>query len=559
MIPLVVGLFFTLLTLALTWPLPVALTTRVPGDFGDPLFICWVMSWVAERLSQALTDPLSLRTFWDAPIFRPETGALTFSEHFIAQTVTVLPAYWATHNLILCYNVAFLLSYVLTGTGTALLTRALTGTLAAGLLAGIIATFNEYRLVWEVAHLQTLSVYWFPFVLLGVHRYIVTGRPWPLAGAVVSWIALNLSSVYYLAYCSPFIAVFALIEMFRLGRYRARVWRDLTAATVIVFAITGPFLWPYVRMQQRFNFQRTPQEIITHSATIDNYQAALPRLEVPLALAGLALLVSLASLLLSSRRSAAEGRRFDPLLVIALAVLALAAVWLSLGPVVQWGGRVIDVPPLYPTFARLPGYSGLRVPARFASLFLIFLGMLAGLAVQRLGMRSPRAATGLAIVAASLFLWQGRAQRVPLDQPLLSEGLAPPPAYLAPSPQLPAIYQAVTHLPRTTVVAEFPFGDPWYDVRYMFFAATHHRAQLNGYSGIFPPSYKARQSVLWRPFRYSDRSWVSLEASTHAIVHNAAWPDDTGRRIGAWLVEKGAVMVGEVEGASLYKLRDAPQ
>jgi hypothetical protein len=185
--------------------------------------------------------------------------------------------------------------------------------------------------------------------------------------------------------------------------------------------------------------------------------------------------------------------------------------------------------------------------------------VLAGVAVQRLDTRSPRAAAALAISAASLFLWQGRAQRVPLDQPLPSEGLGPAPAYLAPSPQLPAIYQAVTHLPTSAVVAEFPFGDPWYDVRYMFFAATHHRAELNGYSGVFPPSYKARQSVLWRPFRYPDRSWVSLDAATHAIVHNAAWPDDTGPRIGAWLTEKGAVLVGEVDGASLYKLRNAPQ
>ena len=70
--------FFTLLTLLIAWPLPAALTTRVPGDFGDPLFISWVMSWVAGHLSAAATDPLSLRTFWDAPIFRPETGALTF-------------------------------------------------------------------------------------------------------------------------------------------------------------------------------------------------------------------------------------------------------------------------------------------------------------------------------------------------------------------------------------------------------------------------------------------------------------------------------------------------
>jgi hypothetical protein len=553
-------LFFAALTLLIVWPLPTALATRVPGDFGDPLFISWVMSWVAQRLSTALTDPLSLTTFWDAPIFRPETGALTFSEHFIPQTVMVLPVYWLTHNLILSYNVAFLLSYVLTGTGTALLTRALTGSLAAGLFAGIVAAFNEYRLVWEVAHLQTLSVYWLPFVLLGIHRYLVTGKRWPLAGAGLSWIALNLSSVYYLAYCSPFVALFALIEMVRLGRWRNwLVWRDLTAATVIVFAMTAPFVWPYMQMQQRLNFQRTPQEVITHSATIDAYVVALPRLTVPLVLAALSLLAAIVNPRIRSRRAKPERAAFDPLLAIALGVFAIGAVWLSLGPVVQWGGRVVDVPAIYPAFARLPGYSGLRVPARFASLFLIFLGMLAGLAVQRLGERWPRLAPAAALIAASLFLWQGRAQRVPLDQPLPSAGLAPPPAYLAPSPHLPAIYQAVTHLPATAVVAEFPFGDPWYDVRYMFFAATHHRAELNGYSGVFPPSYRARQSVLGRPFRNSDRAWVSLDASTHVIVHNAAWPDDTGPRIGAWLVEKGAVLVGEVEGASFYKLRDAPQ
>ena len=256
--------------------------------------------------------------------------------------------------------------------------------------------------------------------------------------------------------------MFALIEMLRLGRWRDwHVWRDLAAATVVVFAITTPFLWPYVQMQQRFNFQRTPQEVITHSATIDAYQVALPRLTVPLALAAFSLLAAIVSLLVRSRRTPSEPAAFDPRLAIALVIFAIGAVWLSLGPVVQWGGRVVDVPAIYPAFARLPGYGGLRVPARFASLFLIFLGMLAGLAVQRIGDRWPRVAPAVALVAASLFLWQGRAQRVPLDQPLPSAGLGPPPAYLTPSPKLPAIYQAVTHLPATAVVAEFPFGDPW--------------------------------------------------------------------------------------------------
>ena len=36
-----------------------------------------------------------------------------------------------------------------------------------------------------------------------------------LRRAAVAWLGLNLSSVYYLAYCSPFIAVFAFAETWR--------------------------------------------------------------------------------------------------------------------------------------------------------------------------------------------------------------------------------------------------------------------------------------------------------------------------------------------------------
>ena len=182
---------FVLLTVVVTWPLVVKLTVSVPGDLGIPLFIGWAMRWVGERVSAALVNPFSLRVFWDAPIFYPEPGALALSEHFIPQTLWSLPAYWLTQNPILCYNLAFLLSYVLTGTGTALLTRALTGNLLAGVLAGVVAAFNEYRLVWEVAHLQTLSIYWFPFVLLGAHRYLATGSRRSLAGAAIAWICIE--------------------------------------------------------------------------------------------------------------------------------------------------------------------------------------------------------------------------------------------------------------------------------------------------------------------------------------------------------------------------------
>jgi hypothetical protein len=551
-------LLFTLLTVTLTWPLPRVLTTSVPGDFGDPLFISWVMTWVAGKLSAALTSPWALGGFWDAPIFHPEPGALAFSEHFVPQTVLVLPVYWLTGNPILCYNLAFLLSYVLTGVGTALLTRALTGSVAAAVVAGVVAAFNEYRLVWEVAHLQTLSIYWFPFVLYGIERYFATGRRGALALAALSWAALNLSSVYYLAYCAPFIVAFAAIEMVRYRLLRdGRTWRDLIAGAAAMAVVTLPFLLPYAAMQQRMGFARTALEIITHSATLDNYRAALPRLLVPLSLALVAVAAAAAGLVRRTRATGAGSRapRLEPL-VAALALHTIAAVWLSLGPVVQSGGQQTDWPALYPLLTPLPGYAGLRVPARLAAIFLVLLGVLAGCGLAALARRSRMFGAALAAVAVIVFLWQGRHQRVPLDQPLPSAGLGPAPAYLAPAPELPPIYRSVADLPATTVLVEFPFGDQWYDVRYMYFAALHRRPLLNGYSGVFPPSYRARQGTLWRPPRDPDGARASLTGATHAIVHTAAWRDGYGQQVVDWLEKsEGAQLIAAIDGARLYVLR----
>lgn len=557
--PLGLGAFFLVLTLATTWPLALKLTTSFPGDYGDPLFISWVMTWVATRLTAAATDPSVLATFWDAGIFYPEPTALAFSEHFIAQTLLVLPLYWATQNVVLCYNVAFLMSYVLTATGTGLLARALTGSVAAGVLAGVVAAFNEYRLVWEVAHLQTLSIYWFPFVLLGIHRYIAHNARRGLLLAALTWVGLNLSSVYYLAYCAPFIAAFALAELWRSGRLRdLRAWRELIATSLVVAVLTLPFVWPYVVVQQRYQFERTLQEVIAHSATLDAYRAALAKLAIPIALSAIALGGTAAATAFRRRRMASARSAPGPALAWVTALLALAAVWLSLGPVVQFSGRVLDVPAAYPLLAHVPGYSGLRVPARFASVFLILLGVQAGIGLALVSARRARLGAMLSALAVSVFLWQGRHQRIPLDQPLPSQGLAPAPAHLTPATRLPPIYRAVQRLPPNAVVVEFPFGDPWYDVRYMFFAAAHQRRLVNGYSGIFPPAYRAQQAALGRPMRDSARARQALRATTHIVVHKGAWLDDTGAQVSVWLEHEGARLLGEVDGAALYEWPQRP-
>ncbi len=96
------------------------------------------------------------------------------------------------------------------------------------------------------------------------------------------------------------------------------------------------------------------------------------------------------------------------------------------------------------------------------------------------------------------------------------------------------------------MLVEFPFGDQWYDVRYMFFAAGHQRPLLNGYSGVFPASYRARQNTLWRPPRDPARARESLQGATHAVVHMDAWPDGYGAQVSGFLEAEGARLIGDI-------------
>jgi trans-2,3-dihydro-3-hydroxyanthranilate isomerase len=99
---------------------------------------------VASHITRALGgDLLALRTFWDAGIFVPEPNTLAFAEHLIGETIQVLPIYWVTRNLLLCYNIAFLLSFVLCGFGMYLLIADLTASQLAGIAPGVFFAFTD--------------------------------------------------------------------------------------------------------------------------------------------------------------------------------------------------------------------------------------------------------------------------------------------------------------------------------------------------------------------------------------------------------------------------------
>ena len=180
---------------------------------------------------------LANRAFFDANIFYPAPLTLAYSEHLIAQAIQIFPVYLLTANPILCYNLLFLSTFVLSGLGIFLLVRELTGNATAAFVAGLLFAFAPYR-VPQSSHLQVLSSQWMPFALYGLRRYFdTTGRARWSVRRWRSWLQ-NLSSGYYLLYFTPFAAAYAVWEMWRRGLLarRAHVGAAAVAAVVVVIA-----------------------------------------------------------------------------------------------------------------------------------------------------------------------------------------------------------------------------------------------------------------------------------------------------------------------------------
>src|SRR4029453_9293712 len=115
-----------------------------------------------------------LREYWNANIFHPHPLALAYSEHLTPQAAMILPVWALTKNPILCYNLVFLSTFLLSAFGMFLFVRNLTASQGAAFVAGLAFGFAPYRF-GTMSHVQVLSSMWMPFALLGAHRFFQSG------------------------------------------------------------------------------------------------------------------------------------------------------------------------------------------------------------------------------------------------------------------------------------------------------------------------------------------------------------------------------------------------
>ncbi len=228
-------------------------------------------------------------------------------------------------------------------------------------------------------------------------------------------------------------------------------------------------------------------------------------------------------------------------------ILTIFAAAMSLGPDITAKGREVAGTGLYTAFYRfVPGFDGLRVPARYAMIVTLGLAVLGSLGLAAIDRRRRRYAS---VAAGALIVFEAIAIPIPLNQysaDYTQPGLAPLPRVVATGgAAAPAVYGFIAQLPPSAVVIELPLGEPAFDVRYMWYSTLHWKRLVNGYSGGAPLHYEFLREALKDVATRPDRAWQAIADSTatHAVVHEGAYADERGRLFGDFFLAHGASAV----------------
>jgi hypothetical protein len=472
--------FFLAVTAWLTWPLLPRMASGVSTN-PDSLLNHWALAWSFHTLSH---DPLSL---FDANIFFPRTDTLAYSEHLFGVVVLAAPAYLLSGNAVFAYNFAVAASFLLSGIGMYYLVRELAGSTWAGLFAGVFYMAAPYRFL-QFLHIQLLSAQWLPFVFLFLYRYLRDGKLRQLAALLIFILLQVLSCNYYALHLAFALVVFAFLAV----GFSLRVPRVLTPkkvgllllGAIFVTSLSVPFALPYLRNRSEQGFYRRYEDVVHFSAEPSDYLRPssfnkalhtqfLPRqhrsekaLFPGLAVMGFAVAGLLARGALSKLRR---------LMWLFFALLLVSAFILSLGPEMKIGEGIRMLP--YKVFYQhVPGFGGLRVPARMAILVLLCLGPLAGWGVAHFGRKAGRFAPHLGCVITLIGLLEY--QTYSLDR------------ILPPAPSVPPIYQWLAQQPGDFGVIELPIHEEiTNEAIRMYYSTVHWKHLANGFSGWWPNDY----------------------------------------------------------------------
>lgn len=484
-----VALVYTGLTVMITWPVAGHLFDAVAGFEGrDSFQHVWYQWWLKETLLELGVWPDHLTHLYyplraDHPVL-----ALHPYVPLASLPLTLLLGPLAS------YNLAFLLSFILSGFAGYLLCRYLCRQTGAALLGGLIFAFYPNRLGHAAAgHLLLTTNYFLPLYALSL--LILLDRPsfktavWH--GVVTAMLALAQPT--HIGY--GIIPIFLFLVGGRISKAALqpmayhlsspRLLASLVGAGLLTAAIFLPFAWPIFSQSRQGELDYlTPTNLTEHST--DLLAFVMPSPYNPI-LAQLGLIPSFSASIITGFRDLEEQLAYPGLIVLGLAGLAIWHQWravrlwlgltlvcaiLSLGPLLKIGGQVQTLPLPYTWLMYLPFFAWSRTPGRLNETVMLGMAVLAAMGTAWLLRWVGRWHFGVATSLAALIL--------------IEYGVIFP--FPVESHPISAYYQALAQEALNGGVLEMPvFGSRRATNYALYYQTVHQHPLAGGYIERDPP------------------------------------------------------------------------
>jgi hypothetical protein len=518
---LYVAAAYLVLALVWTWPLALHLGNRFTHDPGDPLLVTYLMWWNAHHV------PLT-SAWWNGGFYWPLPDALALTEHLAGLAPIATPIQLLGGSPLLAYNLVLIASVWWSGLATHAVVQRLTGNTAAAASSGIAFALAPYR-TSQLGHMQLYACWWLPVMLLALHAYYEDGRLRWLLVFGIAWLLQGLTNGYFLFFFPLFLGCW--LAWFTRSRADLRKAVRVCAAWMLFSIPILPFLLKYYDVLTEHGLSRSREDMLNYSAHLGSFLSATPLLRF----------------WTTPAPTSTELYLFPGLTVVCLIVTALliygrnrvltfyaaAAVlmaWMCAGPAQQpWSAGMLWHP--YEWLMWIPGFGGLRVPARFFMFAALCLAIGSGLALAQILRRTRYRVAGCVIAFVGLGV-DGAITGMPLGVP-------------------PGSIDVHDRGARMLVL---PFADGRLSVFAMYRSMSNGLSVVNGYAGYVPSHADV---IDWALNRRDPSVLTELRRGRplYVVVASTDQAETWTRFMDA---QSGAEMLGVTGGGRVYRLPSMP-
>lgn len=516
---------------------------------NDGRLLAWTLAWDDHMI---LTDPIHI---FQANIYYPNANTLTYSEHGIGISLLALPLYILSNgNPIIGFNFVMLISYFLNAYFTYLLVKYFTKRRAAGIIAGIIYGFCSYK-VLNFGHLQNMTIFYMPLLLLLMFKYFDTKKLKFLIGIGLCLLLQSLSSWYHMIFIFLLFGIFALFFIYT----KKLVKKDFIRFGIMlipVFLVILPFALPYFAFNKENQSAYKLDDLKTYSADFGGYllpspntflgSEVLPKLGITKKswwenfnfIGYIALTLSIISIVSIRKNEKGKWRfKLDKKKSI-FAICGAVFFILSFGPFLRFNDITTRIPlPYYLIFKFLTPIRFIRAVARFSTVVFLMISILSGYGYLKLEKRfKSRNMKWLLLIVISIFIML---EYYPFHDYRTYADVS----------VVPEVYKEVKENRDVKAIAVLPIDvGPFVTTGYIYWSGYHLKPIVNGYSGYEPPTYATYRKIITQfPDSLSLAKLYGI-----GVTHIVVTPEFEGKLSTTYLD-----LIKEADGYKLYKIKES--